>query len=135
MSVREHPSHDSTTRTERATNCTIEDVRVIEGDEFGVDDATVYEVDVVNERGEKRENITIIPSILFESTKDVQHRHQYGIVGKYTRALALQDEDVAEEVCDAIRQKRDEVQERIGELRAKDARLMHTQADLGGMDP
>ena len=131
MSVREHPSEDSSTRQERAEQTTIEDVRIIDGDEFGVADATVYEIDVRNERDELRENVTIIPSILFESTKDVQHRHEFGIVGKYTRALALENDEVREEVLDAIRQKRESVQDDIRRLKEKDSRLLHTQADLG----
>lgn len=133
MSVRNFPSEDSTTRQERAEQTTIEDIRIIDGDEFGVEDATVYELDLINESGERRENVTVIPSILFESTKDVQHRHEYGIVGKYTRALAMENDEAREEVLTAIRQKRDSVQEDIRDLKEKDSRLLHTQADLGGI--
>lgn len=132
--VREHPSEDSSTRQERAEAVTLEDVRTIDGDEFGVSpEVTVYELDLRNEDGALRQNVTVIPSILFESTKDVQHRHEYGIVGKYTRALALQNEQARQEVLDAIEQKRESVQEEISTLSEKDSRLLHTQADLDGL--
>jgi len=108
-------------------------VRIIDGNEFGVEDATVYELDLINDNGEKRENVTVIPSILFESTKDVQHRHEYGIVGKYTRALAMENDDAREEVLEAIRQKRESVQEDIRSLKEKDSRLLHTLSDLQGL--
>lgn len=133
MSVRSHPSEDSTTRQERAEQCVIQDVRTIDGDEFGVDDATVYEVDLLNENGESRENVTIIPNILFENTKDVQHRHEKGIVGKYSRALALENEQARDELLSAIREKRSAVQDDILELQEKDSRLLHTLADLDGL--
>lgn len=132
MSVREYAADDSESRQERAEDTSIEDVRVIDGDEFGVTDATVYEVDLVNESGERRENVTIIPSILFENTKDVQHRHSHGIVGKYSRALAMENEQAREELLSGIRQKREQIQEDISDLEETDARLLHTEADLGG---
>lgn len=131
--TRTHPSEDTTTRAERAEDIVIEDVRIIEGDEFGLDDATVYEIDCINDSGERRENLTIIPSILFESTKDVQHRHDKGIVGKYTIALARENDTARQEAIDAIRSKRDSVQDDIESLKEKDARLMHTQAELDGL--
>lgn len=133
MSVRTHPSEDSESRQDRAERCVLQDVRIIDGSEFGVSDGTVYELDLINESGERRENITVIPSILFESTKDVQHRHEYGIVGKYTRALALQNEDARQDVLDAIESKRETIQEDIDSLKEKDARLLHTIADLDGL--
>ena len=132
MSVRNFPSEDSASRQDRAEQTTIEDIRIIDGNEFGVEDATVYELDLINDSGERRENVTVIPSILFESTKDVQHRHDYGIVGKYTRALALENEEARQETLEAIRQKRDSIQEDIRDLKEKDSRLLHTQADLDG---
>ena len=83
MSVSEFPSEDSETRQRRAEQTNITEVRTISGEAFGVpDDYTVYEVDLVNDSGESRENVVIIPRILFENTKDVQHRHEAGIVGK-----------------------------------------------------
>jgi hypothetical protein len=132
--VRDRPSEDSASRQDRAEDIVVEDIRRIEGDEFVASDGvTVYEIDATNESGEKRENITVIPSILFESTKDVQHRHEYGIVGKYTRALALEDDTARTEVLNAIDQKRRSVQEEISQLKSKDSRLMHTKSDLGGI--
>ena len=131
--VSQFPSQDSASRQRRAEDTTITDVRIIDGNEFGVEDATVYELDLINDNGEKRENVTVIPSILFESTKDVQHRHDYGIVGKYTRALAMENDDAREEVLEAIRQKRESVQEDIRSLKEKDSRLLHTLSDLQGL--
>ncbi len=131
--VREFPSEDSQSRQERAEQTTITDIRVIDGDSFGVEDATVYELDLINDSGERRENVTVIPSILFESTKDVQHRHEYGIVGKYTRALAMEHDEARTEVLDAIRQKREATQEDIRSLKEKDSRLLHTLSDLQGL--
>lgn len=133
MSVREYPSEDSDVRQRKAEQVEILDVREISPDEFADVSGTVYEIDALNEDGERRENITIIPSILFENTKDVQHRHEYGIVGKYSRALAMHDEDAMAELTDAIRVKRDTVQEQIADLRDKDSRLLHTMADLGDL--
>lgn len=127
------PSEDSASRQHRAEDTTITDIRQIDGDEFGVTDATVYEVDLVNESGETRENVTIIPAILFENTKDVQHRHDEGIVGKYSRALAMEHEQAREELLNGIRRKREETQEQIRTLKEKDSRLLHTLADLDGI--
>jgi hypothetical protein len=132
MSVREFPAEDSSTRQERAEQIQITDIREIEGDTFGAD-VTVYEIDAVNEDGETRENVTIVPEMLFENTKDVQHRHEYGIVGKYSRALALEDEQAKELLLGGIRNKRDSVLEQVRSLKEKDSRLLHTQADLGGL--
>jgi len=109
-------------------------VRTISGDSFAVaDEYTVYEVDLINEDGERRENITIIPRILFENTKDVQHRHEAGVVGKYSRALALANDDAREALLAGIREKREEIAEEMSTLRSKDSRLLHTQADLNGL--
>lgn len=134
MSVRSFPSEDSESRKERADQTTITEVRTIEGDEFGIpDDYTVYEVDLINEQGETRENVTIIPRILFENTKDVQHRHDKGIVGKYTLALAEESDEARSELLTGIEEKRNETQESIKELKNKDSRLLHTQAELDGL--
>lgn len=132
MSVRENPSEDSTTRQERAADIDILDVREIGGDTFDAE-MTVFEVDAVNEDGETRENITIVPEILFENTKDVQHRHEYGIVGKYSRALAMESERARDLLTEGVQDARAETRERITELKEKDTRLLHTQADLDGI--
>lgn len=134
MSVREFPSEDSATRQERAEQTDITEIRTISGEQFGVpDDTTVYEVDLVNEEGETRENVVIIPRILFENTKDVQHRHDAGIVGKYSRALALESDEAREELLAGISDRRDTIQEDVRRLQEKDSRLLHTQADLNGL--
>ena len=134
MSVSEFPSEDSETRQERAEQTTILDVRTISGDSFAVaDEYTVYEVDLINESGERRENITIIPRILFENTKDVQHRHESGVVGKYSRALALANDDAREALLAGIREKREEIAEEMSTLRSKDSRLLHTLCDMEGL--
>ena len=132
MSVREFPSDDSSTRQERAEQTDVTDIRTIDGEQFGAD-VTVFEIDVVNEQGEVRENITIVSEILFENTKDVQHRHEAGIVGKYSRALAMEDDEARDLLLEGIRAKRDETQDEIRRLQEKDSRLLHTQADLGGI--
>ena len=134
MSVREFPSVDSETRQDRANECTITDIRVIDGEQFNISaDATVYEVDLVNERGLTRENLTIIPRILFESTKDVQHRHEFGIVGKYSRALADESEQAKQELIEGVRERRDNISSQMTDLRQEDGRLLHTLADLNGL--
>jgi hypothetical protein len=134
MSVREFPSDDSSSRQERAEQTEINDVRTISGEQFGVpDDTTVYEVDLTNEEGESRENVVIIPRVLFENTKDVQYRHEEGIVGKYSRALALENEQAREELLAGISDKRETLQSELTEFREKDSRLLHTQADLNGL--
>lgn len=134
MSVREFPSEDTRTRQERAEQTDILEVRTIDGEGFGVQpETTVYEVDLVNEEGETRENVVIIPRILFENTKDVQYRHEAGIVGKYTRALAMENEQAREELLLGIDLKRDEIRREIQTLKEKDSRLLHTKADLNGL--
>lgn len=132
MSVREFPADDSSTRQTRAEQTDVTDIRTIDGDAFG-SDVTVFEVDAVNEEGDIRENITIVPEILFENTKDVQHRHEAGIVGKYSRALAMESDEARELLLEGIRAKREETQEEIRRLKEKDSRLLHTQADLDGI--
>ena len=134
MSVREWPSEDSATRQERAEQTTITEVRTISGDQFDVpEDYTVYELDLINEDGESRENVVVIPRILFENTKDVQHRHEYGVIGKYSRALAMESEEARNQLLEGITEKREEMQEEIRTLKEKDARLLHTKADLDGI--
>ncbi len=134
MSVRQFPSEDADSRFERAEQTTITDVRTIDGDTFDVgEDTTVYEVDLVNESGEERENIVIIPRILFENTKDVQHRHSEGIVGKYSFALALENEEAKEALLDGIRDRRDSIREEIRGLEETDSRLLHASANLNGL--
>jgi len=133
MSVRQYPSEDSSSRQSRAEDCEILDIRTIDGEAFSVNQETVYEIDVRNENGELRENVVIIPRVLFESTKDVQYRHEEGIVGKYSRKLALEDEQAMDELLAGIDDKRDEFQSEVQTLKEKDARLLHTQADLNGL--
>jgi len=132
MSVREFPSEDSASRQERAEQIDVTDIRTIDGDAFGPH-VTVYEIDAVNEDGETRENLVIVPEILFENTKDVQHRHSEGIVGKYSRALALESDEARELLLDGIETKRDRIQSEVGDLHSKDARLLHTKCDLNGL--
>lgn len=122
--VREFPSEDSRTRQERAENIDVLDVR-----EIG-NDPTVYEVDAINEQGEERDNIVIIPSLRFENTKDVQHRGELGVVGKYTRALVTQNDQAFEELAESIRSARDDIQEQVRFLKRKEARLLHTINDI-----
>jgi hypothetical protein len=134
MSVQEFPSKDSESRMERAEQTTITDVRTIAGDNFGVpDEYTVYEVDLINESGETRENITIIPRILFENTKDVQHRHEHGIIGKYTLALAQESDEAKQALLTGIDEKRDSLQSEVRDLQETDSRLLHFKADLDGI--
>lgn len=134
MSASEFPSEASADRQERAKQCTILDTRIIEGKNFGFpDEFTVYELDLINDRGETRENVTIIPRVLFENTKDVQHRHDDGIVGKYSRALAMENDQAEEALLAGIEDRRDEIQEEMSELRSADSRLLHTAADLNGL--
>lgn len=132
--VRDYPSQDASSRMDRAENITITDVRVITGERFGVpDDVTVYELDALNENGQVRENITVIPSMLFENTKDLQYRHSFGVVGKYSLALAMDNEQAHEELVSAIRELREQVQGEIRDLKAKESRLLHAQAELSGL--
>lgn len=120
----------STSRQKRAESVKILNVRRI--DTISAEHP-VFEVDLINDRGEMRENITIIPSVLFESTKDVQYRHDKGVVGKYTRALAMENDEVRELVITAIREFRDSTQDQMRDLRDKDSHLLHAQADLKGL--
>lgn len=133
MSTKEYPSEDSLDRTKKAKQTDILDVRVIDPDFFD-GDATVFEVDLVNEENEERENITIIPRILFENTKDVQYRHDDGIVGKYTRALAMENKQAAAELRTGIESRRTEIQREIKSLKEKDSRLLHTIVDMDALN-
>lgn len=108
------------TRQERAEEISFEDIRRISQG----DGPTVYEVDAVNEEGYLRENLTLIPGIRYEATKDVRYRHDEGVIGKYTRALIREDETAREELLAFIEEERDELQEKITELSEKDTRLM-----------
>lgn len=123
------PAQDSFDRTDRAYNTDILDVRVIDPEWFD-GDATVYELDLENERGETRENVVVIPKVLYENTNDVRYRHSAGIVGKYTRALAMENEQAATELREGIDKRRKEIQENIKQLKEKDSRLLHTIVDL-----
>lgn len=132
MSVREHPSADTESRQSRAEQTTIHAVREIAGENFGVaDEFTVYEVDLTNEQGETRENVVIIPRILFENTKDVQYRHEQGIVGKYSLALAEVSDQAKEELAAGIEDKRDELHDEMVDHRETDSRLLNFQVEIG----
>jgi len=135
MSVREFPEVDSSTRQERAEQTEILDVRIIDGNTFDLpDEHDVFEVDLINERGQLRENVTIVPSILYESTHDVRYRHEFGIVGKYTRALAHANSDALEQLQAGITAARTKIHNQQGELRRKDSLLMHTAMDIKEFD-
>lgn len=116
------PKTASDDRQTRAEQITIQEKRRISDD--------VWEIDVINDRGEKRENITIVPGDIYSPTKDMQHRGPSGVVGKYLRALAMADDDAQEKLLDAIRRRRDSVQEEMSHLRKEDANLLHAQSDL-----
>jgi hypothetical protein len=133
MSLREFPSEDSEIRQDKAEDIEITDIREVDGAAFGAGDYTVYEIDAVNESGETRENRVVIPRILFENTKDVQYRHEQGIIGKYTLALCQESEEAMGALQKGIEEKRNEIEEEITELREKDSRLLHTQADLDNL--
>jgi hypothetical protein len=131
MSVREFPETDSKTRQERAEQTEITEVRTISGEQFDVsEDTTVFEVDLINEDGKTRDNVVIIPRILFENTKDVQHRHDKGIVGKYTRSLCQENDEALAQLKQGIDDKRDEIQSEIARLKEVDSRLLHTKVDV-----
>lgn len=129
MSAREFPSQDSKSRMERAEQVEIIDIREIDGSTFGID-ATVYELDLLNEDGERRDNMVVIPRILFENTKDVQHRHDKGVIGKYSLALAQASDAAKEELLAGIDDKANEVSEQLRELRQKDSRLRNFKVDV-----
>lgn len=108
------------TRQDRAQKCVILDVREIDGNAFDVnDDTIVYEMDLLNERGERRENVVVIPRILFENTKDVQYRHDNGVVGKYTRALAMHNDKARQQLLQGVEEKLGEVSEELTQIQEK----------------
>lgn len=114
------------TRQDRAEEISFEDIRRIpQGD-----GPTVYEVDAVNESGELRENLTLIPGIRYEATKDVRYRHSSGVIGKYTRRLCQVDDTAREELLVFLEEERAELQEKITELSEKDTRLMVVGAEI-----
>lgn len=116
------PRTASAKRQERAEQVTLLDVRRISDE--------VWEVDLVNDRGESRENVTIIPNRIYSPSKDMQHRGKNGHVGKYIRALALENEDAREQLENAIEERRNRIQEEISSLKEKDSNLLHAQVDL-----
>lgn len=118
------PQTASAERQDRAEDITVLDTRRISED--------VWEMDCINDRGESREEMTLIPSDIYENTKDSRYRGPQGVVGKYLRALAQEDEDAREALQEAIRQRRDEVQSEIRALKREDSHLLHSQHDLGG---
>lgn len=116
------PKTASDERQERAEQVTLTDVRRISEE--------VWEVDLINDRGEVRENVTIIPSRIYSPTKDVRWRGPKGVVGKYIRALALENDDAHEQLLDAIEERRERIQGEIQDLKNEEANLLHAQADL-----
>jgi cell division protein FtsB len=135
MSVREFASEDAESRKERADDVTIQDVRIIDGEAFDFpEDATVFEVDLLNEDGAPRDNMVIIPRVLFENTKDVQYRHEKGIIGKYSLALAQENEQARQELYAGIEESRSEIQQEMADLQERDGRLLHFQAELDFLD-
>lgn len=120
-----HTQTASDERHERAQNITILDSRRISDE--------VWEIDCINDRGEKRENMTIIPSRIYSPSKDVQHRGPKGVVGKYIRALSFEDDEAHEQLVEAIRERRDRVQAEMKDLREEDSNLLHAQAALNGL--
>lgn len=119
------PKTASEDRQDRAEQVTLTDVRRISNE--------VWEVDLINDRGEERENVTIIPSRIYSPSKDVQHRGPKGVVGKYIRALALESDEAREQLLDAISERRERIQEEIRALKEEDSNLLHAQADLDGV--
>jgi hypothetical protein len=90
-------------------------------------------VDLLNEAGNRRENVTIIPSRIYSPSKDMQHRGPKGVVGKYIRALAMESDEAREQLITAIRERRDRIQGEIADLKEEDSNLLHAQADLNGL--
>lgn len=62
----------------------------------------VYVGDFVNERGERRENVVLIPSKIFSSSEDMLYRSAEGYVGKYLLAAAETDSEFNERLSEAI---------------------------------
>lgn len=116
------PQTASGERQERAEQITITEIRRISDE--------VWEVDCINESGEVRENLTIIPSRIYSPSKDMQHRGPKGVVGKYIRALAMEDDEAHDQLRTAIEERRDRIQGEIQDLKEEEANLLHAQADL-----
>lgn len=111
------------TRQDRADNTTITAIREIDASARSATDPRVFEVDLINERGEVRENVTIIPRLLYESTKDVQYRGDSGIIGKYTRALVSEHPEAYDELCLGIAEEANEVTKQQRRLRQRKQNL------------
>lgn len=111
-----------TTRQERAEQIKLTDVRRIS--------ETIWEVDAINEDGESRENLTIIPERIYSPTKDMQHRGPKGVVGKYIRALALEDAEARDQLNAAIRERRDRIRAEISDLQEELGNLTSAQQEL-----
>lgn len=119
------PKTASDQRQERAEQVTLTDVRRISEE--------VWEVDLINEAGKVRENVTIIPSRIYSPTKDMQHRGPKGVVGKYIRALAMENDEAREQLLGAIRERRNRIQGEIRDLKEEESNLLHAQADLNDL--
>ena len=90
----------------------------------------VWEVDLINDSGEERDNVTIIPSRIYSPTKDMQHRGPKGIVGKYLLALAEEEEEAHQQLVDAIEERRERIQGEISDLKEEEANLLHAHLSL-----
>jgi len=117
-------------RVARAEQIEVTDIRRIDGTAFVDDMPTVYEVDFVNDRGETRENLTIIPGILYEATHDVRFRHEQGVVGKYTIALANADTQAKRELVAAINTRRSSFTDEIDQLVDADTEYVQVLTQL-----
>lgn len=104
---------DRLQRFERSKDVHFQRIKAI--DEIG-DGATVWEVDAINEEGEERENLTLVPRIRYSSTNDMRYRYGEGVVDKYLLALAREREDARDELLAGINEERNEIEEKIGEL-------------------
>lgn len=119
------PKTASDARQERAEQVTIVESRRVTDE--------VWEVDLINDNGDMRENVTIIPSRIYSPSKDMQHRGPKGIVGKYLMALAMEDKDAHEQLMDAIAERRERIQGEIRDLKEEESNLLHAQANLDNM--
>jgi len=115
----------STRRQERAQNIDVTDLRRI--------NETVWEMDCINDNGDRRENITLIPSERYSPTKDMQHRGPKGIVGKYLRTLAMESDDARRQLRECIEDERAEIQAKVHRLKEEEANLLHSEGDLDSM--
>lgn len=109
-------------RQERAEQIRITDVRRISDE--------VWEIDCLNDDGEVRENMTIIPSQIYSPTKDMQHRGPNGVVGKYIRALAMENFEAREKLLDAIEERTESIEKEIRQLKGEVGRLKQAESDL-----